>query len=353
MKNHLTRKISTLFCLLILILFALGCNLMSLVNLKPDYFETDAAKTAAQAMKKKIGKPFKVTEITITDTEFTIHAQDPNNARNLDEYKYIAGFVVGPNPVRTNGLNENVEKSSFPFDEINFEAVPNFIREAVSRAGLEGGRVRKLTFQRGFAITDEGKAGSLGNPRWLIEIEGTRESATASADPKGNVLGVDLSRTSKAADYSVFKNGELNKAHDALKKFLGENAKVQEILIYDKYVFIKTPNPQNPKKLDEYKFDINGLTKSGLGGLTTASPLHESFSFSDVYLPDAASLAQKATERLGLQGGTISHISLRRDMDDVIKKTYKTKWLVHVKRGVDDGWVNYDLQGNEIRSSKK
>ncbi len=116
--------------------------------------------------------------------------QDPNNPRNLDVYKYAAGFVVGPTPVQvTASQHGNLEQTTFPFDEINFAAVPTIVQELVSKAGIEGGRVTKMTFERGFAQTAAGQ-GNYGNARWLIEIEGTRESATARFDPQGKMLGI-------------------------------------------------------------------------------------------------------------------------------------------------------------------
>ncbi len=288
MKNILTNshQTSLCLCLLILIFFALGCNFRGR-QLKANYFEADAAHVAAKAIKEKIGKPFRVFEITITPGEFTLQAQDPNNPRNLDLYKYAAGFVVGPTPVRVTAVQHgNLEQTTFPFDEINFNAVLTIVQESISKAGLEGGRVIRMTFARGFDM-EKVKANS-GNARWFIEIEGARESVTVRADSNGKLLGVDLSRTSRAADYTTLKTDELQKAQEALKNLLGTNDKISKLTIYDQYVFVKIPNPQNPKKLDDYKFDINGLTKSGLGQSSVIGySEQEDFSLSEVNLVDA------------------------------------------------------------------
>jgi hypothetical protein len=249
----------------ILVLAALGCSsLRNLVPAKGQFFTGDTAQKAAQAIKDKIGKPFKVIEIFIDDDEFRVQAQDPNNPKNVDEYKYVAaGLVSGPSPVKLSGLTEDVEKSSFPFDEIDFSAIPKFTKEAIDRSGIEGAKIYRLTFQRGFAITDSG-VGSLGNPRWSIEINGTRENVTAAADPKGRLLGVDVSRTAKAADYTIFNKDELQKAQDAIKSQVADRPNIIEIVMYDKYLMFKVPNPENPKVSDGYKFDINGLSRSDL-----------------------------------------------------------------------------------------
>jgi hypothetical protein len=158
---------------------------------------------------------------------------------------------------------DNAEKSSFPFDEIDFSKVSQFCTEALDRADIEGGQIYRLTFQRGFALTDEG-LGALGNARWHIEIHGARENVTATADPKGNLLGVDLSRTSKAADYKLLNETELRKAQEMVEKNIGADIEIIDIVFYEQSFGFKVPNKENPKVSDDYKYDINGLSRTGV-----------------------------------------------------------------------------------------
>ena len=123
--------------------------------------------------------------------------------------------------------------------------------------------------RKGDLSVTETDAGSLGSARWHIEIKGAREDVTAAADPKGKLLGVDLSRTSRAADYKVITKDELGKAQDALRNVLGENTKVLEIIIYEKYLMCSVPNPQNPNVQDSYQYGINGLTNKELVKMPT------------------------------------------------------------------------------------
>ena len=348
MKNRDARLV-----LPILFLAILGCSsLKNLVPAKGQFFTGDTAAKAAKAVRDKIGKPFKVIEVFIDDDEFRVQAQDPNNPKNVDEYKYVAGLVVGPNPVKLSGMNDDVEKSSFPFDDIDFAAVPKFCKEAIDKSGIEGAKIYRMTFQRAFAMTDNA-VGALGNAYWNIEINGTRENVTAAADPKGKLMGVDVSRTAKAADYTIFNKDELQKAQDAIKSQVADRPNIIEIVMYDKSLMFKVPNPENPKVSDGYKFDINGLSRSDLVKLPNINmPGSENFSISDIDLPKATDLIDKTRTRIGLPDAKVQSFSIRRSKSPFDKKGFRTIWDVSMKSGVKEGSVEYDNDGTEIRVRK-
>lgn len=332
----------------ILMIAVLGCGgLKNMLPKKGQYFEGDAAQTAATSIKDEIGKPFKVVEVFITEDEFRIKAQDPNNPKNVDEYKYAAGFVVGPNPVQLGGMVDSAEKSSFPFDEIDFSAIPKFCKDALARADLEGGKIYRLTFQRGFALTDGG-AGALGNARWHIEIQGARETASATADPKGNLMGVDLSRTSKAADYKLLTEAELTRAQDMVKKMFGSRSEIIEMVFYDKFFMFKVPNAENPKVSDDYKYDINGISRSGFVKTSSMrSRGEENFSINDIDFANAARFF-----RVGMPNASLGSMSVRRRSSPFDSKGPRTNWHVSLKSGVNEGSVDYDNDGSEVRVRK-
>ena len=345
---------SGMFALMILIFVALGCSgVKNMLPKKGQYFEGEAAQKAAQAIKDKIGKPFKVIEIFIDENEFRVQAQDPSQPKNVDEYKYVAGFVTGPTPVQLNGMVKDADKSSFPFDDIDFAAVPKFCKEAIDRAGIEGGKIYRLTFQRGFAITDDGKAGSLGAPRWSIEINGARENVTAAADPKGKLLGVDLSRTSKAADYNLLTEDELQKAQEMVKANIGSDTEIIEMVFYDKFFMFKVPNAENPKVSDDYKYDINGISRSGFVK-TSATRFRgaENYSINDVDFANASRFFEKAKARVAMPTASLGSLSVRRSSSPFNDKGARTEWHVSLKSGVNEASVEYDNDGNEIRVRK-
>lgn len=243
-------------------------------------------------------------------------------------------------------MNENLAKSSFPFDKINFAAVPELAREAVEKASIEDGEIYRMTFHRGFAITETGM-GSLGSAYWKIEIRGTRENVTATADPQGKMLGVDLTGTSQAADYKLTTTAELQKAQDALENFFGAKAQFSEMLIDEKRLGFRVINPQNPSVQDTYQYNINGLTKSGLVQMPVAKlPDQANVSINDIEMTDAVELIEKAKKRVDMPDAVMSGISLRRNKSSS-NKGFRMIWGVSLKKGASEGNVYYDNDGNE------
>lgn len=334
-----------IFALLPMLFVGLACS--RLTALKANMFEGNNTEKAVAEIKNKIGKPFNITEIVIEKSELRVHAQDPNNPKNLDEYKYVGGFVSGPNPVKLNAMNDKLEQSSFPLDEINFAAVPQIIADALKQTAVEGGQVKKMTFQRGFAIVGN-SAGGLGTARWNIEVVGTRENASAAANPDGKVVGVNLSQTSRGADYRATTKEELQKAQDAIKKAFGADSKIYEFSIYEKFLMFSVPTAKNPKIMDGYKFDINGLAKDGipdLGRTPMTMTFRELFAVGDLNLPDIADYIEKTKKRLELPNGTVSFISVQREQKGVYNKEFRTIIKVSLQSGTDEGSVSYNNQG--------
>ncbi len=350
MKNLITLvcAVSTLMCI------GLGCGRLDFTTDGKIYFEEDGAQKAAAAIRDEIGKPFNVTEVFIDESgAFKVQAQDPDNPKNLDEYKYIRGFVTGPNPVKLDGMNENLQSSSFPFDEINFAAIPEFAREAIEKAGIEEAEIYRMTFQRGFAMTETGM-GSLGNAYWKIEIRGIRENVTATADPNGKLLGVDLSSTSQAREYRLLTKEKLQKAQDELRNVISADRQVSRIVLDDKMLHCKIVNLENPEVRDLYQYDINGITKRELSKILTIEipGMSATYSLSDVDLADAVTLVEKAKTRVEMPDAAVSNITIERTSASFNSKEFRISWNISLKKGLNDGSVIYDNEGKEIRASK-
>lgn len=347
MKNQFTLSL----VIFLMVCVGLGCRMIS-KSANTNYLESENAQDAAEKLKEKIGKPFKVYDITIEENEFRVQVQDPDKLQNLDEYKVIGGFVLGPNPVKTNAMQKDLEKSTFPFDQINFAAITNFTNEALKKSQIEGARVNRLTFQRAFAIT-ESSVGALGNARWIIQIEGTRESVTAVATPDGKLLGVDRSQTNQAANYKVITPEELQKANDALLSNVPENAAVAEIVINNDYLTCSVENAENPSVGDSYKFSINGLTKSRQKNtVKTQISTFESFSLKEINLLNAGNLIAQSQQRIEMPGAVFDRMTINRKRDGFKGKVSYIIWTAYFKQGVNEATVVLNNEGKIIRINK-
>ncbi|MFS8084051.1 MAG: hypothetical protein ACMG6H_00305 [Acidobacteriota bacterium] len=350
-KNLFSSLLAVGLCLSVL----LGCKLFSKTNM----FEGTAAKDAADAFTKKIGGPVKALSLEIGPDTATLRAQDPKNPQNVDEYKYVKGLVIGPTPVKLSLLENNLDKTLFNLDDINLAATPTVAKTAIERAKIEGGKVKKMTIERALSLAND--MTKSGNVRWNIDIEGTRESASAVADTKGNILGLDLSQTARAAHFSTYSADTLREAAPQIKAAFGGPVKLIELLIYEKFISFTAKSPRDGQ-LTEYKYDINGVTSSALSNLSDPTPIEvrmHQFKIEDMYfdldevnLPMAPDLSKKALQRLNFTDGKISLLKISRKPRKFIGKELVTIWDVSCQQARKSGRVQYDLAGNEIETNR-
>lgn len=340
------------FALAVLCVFIVGLSCRLFTKLNTDHIESDSAQTAAAAIKNKIGKPFKVAKVSIGVREFKVTVRDPDNPNNLDEYKYDGGFVWGPNPVKISAIRYgDLDKSTFPFEDINFAVIPKLVAKAIKKTGLEGGRVFDLDIAR---IHTGYFSNPTDDPVWKFEVHGTRESAPVIADIRGKILRMDLSRTSRGRNYTVVTSKELQRAQHAFENALGKEAQIGSVLVYDKKIAITASLKENPKQVNSYIFDMSGLQKEDFGGPPRPQP---GFEFSEINLTDTIKFFEKAKTRLDMPDGKLSHIVIQRWPPVVMNHPHQpkvvTQWSVFVKSGDKKGNVEYNnMNGEEISLSK-
>jgi hypothetical protein len=327
------------FALLILLTATLGCRLM-MNQLKTDFFKADRAQKAANAVKDKVGFKFKVQEVEITENTFKMKIENPGNPQNIDEYTYLGCFVSDAKPVQLNGNTRTLDK--LPFDEIDFSVVPQIIKNALEKTQIEGGKVTKLTFMT-----------YVGNKfGWDVDIQGTRETASARANLKGEIVSVNLSQTNRAANYKILDEAELKKAADAIKAKFGENARFEQIAIREGKIDLKVLISESATKTDLYSFGISGWIKSPLPPMP-ANPIFEPFQLVSINLTDAVVLASKAEQRLDLPNGQINFISIeQRRAFTKADENPQLIWTVSVNQGANGGSVSYDAKLTEISVRK-
>ncbi|HEY6189361.1 MAG TPA: hypothetical protein VIW80_17040 [Pyrinomonadaceae bacterium] len=351
-----TSRLTTLLAILLIACFLLACSLTKMLS-QSNMFEGTAAQDAAAAFKKKIGGPIKALSLELEKDGATLRAQDPNNRQHVDEYKYVRGLVTGPNPVQLNALERNLESTLFDLDTVNLAATPDLAKAAVSRTNLEGGKVTKMVIERNLGMIN----GSLvkgGEPQWTVSVEGTRESASVLADVKGEVKGVDLSQTARAASVNFYEGTTMQDAVPKIKEGFGGTVKVLELIIYDKYVWFKAQDPKKPDEFNQYKYDINGLTRSGALGDTqmmmTLGPGSEKlkpedflFDLNEIDFSKTSELGATALDTLQINNGHIALMKISRGTWAEIRTDREIKWEVSVSGARQkSGYVVFDAKGN-------
>jgi hypothetical protein len=358
MTKQFPKHLTTLVAGALFLSVVLGCGLTGKLFDKKSMFEGTTAQDAGEAFKKKLGGPVKALSLELEKDVAVLKAQDPNKPQNVDEYKYVKGIVLGPTPVQLNVLERNLDGTLFNLDEINLAATEALAKEAVKSTAVEGGRVTKMMIERGLSL-DAGmtKAGTI---RWEVTVEGTRENASATANVKGEIVGVDISQTARAANWSAFKEETLTEAVPRIKQAFGGNIKMFEITIYDKYVMFKAISPRD-KEVTTYKYDFNGVTSSQLHNIGDPTPISVAmsrkykledflFDLDAVKLEMAPSLGKKALERLGFSSGRVVLYKIETNEDPFARKNdLVTQWTVSCQQGRKSGMVMYDLAGNEIK----
>ncbi len=341
-------KVTILISIFLLATVGLGCNILSKLK-EPEYFESDTAQVAAEAIKEKIGKPFRVTEVFIDGKDFIVKAQDPTNPNNLDEYEYLVGFVKGPTPLKADGMYEDLERSSFPFDEIDFAAIPSMAIEAVGKSEIENAKVTKMEFRRGFSM--EGGFGHTGKARWLIYISSERDSATAFAEPNGKVTYVDFSGSQKDKKFNALAKDELNKAQAVFDSTFDKDTRARYLSLADWAIYYDVPRRENPNKYTKYIYKVNGLFKEEVG-ISFGGHMQE-FNPGEVRLNDVYGYIEKAKKRLELPNAVQSSLSVQKDTPNPFNKNPPLYWSIHIKDKVNEGWVQFDNKtGKEIQAYK-
>ncbi len=360
--SRIQTRVSALLAVTLIAGVLLACSFTKNLLNKATMFEGTTAKDAAEAFKEKLGGPVRALSLELEPAMATLRAQDPKNLEHVNEYRYAKGIVIGPSPVQLNSLERNLKDTLFDLDEINLAATATLAQAAVQRVAVEGGKVSKMTIERGLSFAND--ATKSGTVRWNVEIKGTRENASATADTKGNILGVDLSQTARAANFTTYAADVLREAGPKIKEVFGGRVRLVEVVIYEKYLWFKALSPRDATEVTQYKYDLNGVTTSSLSNIGDQTPIRLRinrklkledlvFDLDEIKLEMAPDLGEKALARLGFTGGQITHYKITRDSRTFGRNELVTAWEVSCKQGRKTGWVSYDLNGNELKVSKQ
>ena len=351
-------RITVLLAAGILFPASLACNFSPKLLTEETMFQGTVMKEAAAAFQERLGGRVKALSLEVEKGSATLRAQDPNNLKNVYEYSYAKGLILGPSPVKLNVLERNLDAALFDLDDINLAATESLARRAVEQTRLDGGRVTRMVIERGLKVaSDVSKTGAV---RWVVTVERGRENAAAYADMKGNIVGLDLSQTARAAQFSLYSADALLEAVPKIKEAFGVDVKLYELIIYEKYLLFKVLDPKNRREVNQYKYDVNGVTSDALhSNILPLLPQPQNprlkledllFNLSDVGLESAPNLGKKALERLSFSQGQVSFFKVSRQPRSFRQAFLVTRWEVFCKDGSRSATIVYDLSGKELEA---
>jgi hypothetical protein len=343
--------------LCLLVTFTANCHLSEATPARSPMYEEGAMTNAAAAFRKKLGGAFKALNVQIDSNSVTLRAQNPQQPANVDEYQYWATSrsLNGPRPVMLSSLENDLDRTLFDFDSVNWAATESLARAAIERTQIEAGKIEKMIVERALAIgSDATKSGSV---RWTVEVKGPREHATAYADAQGRISKLDLSHTSRAAKFNLLTAETLREAVSQIDAEWGGSALVMDLELGDKSFHFKAQDPKT-KEINQYFYDINGInhdvimdmgaTDQDVRRIQRGHRIEEIlFPLGSIRLEQAPEFGQRAIQRLGFENARVSTIQVKREERDETSKLV-TFWEVSCQAGRKWGVVTYDLNGREM-----
>ena len=334
--------------LLLLLSFILAIQLACL-KLRENLFEGSTAAKAVAACTQNIAGSIQAVGLEITKDTATIRVRRANNPDEVDEYVYSHGLCKGPEPVRLNNLERAMSSDPWIFspDEINLAAMPTVVKDALASVTLEGGKVTKITIKRELATgANESREKEI---RWTIEVQGTRESASASANARGEIVGVDLSGTSRAAKQNYLDPQTFQEAIREVKKAFGGRLTVLGFTAYPSFLWFKAVAP-NSDQVNQYQYDLNGVVNKGAASVMPV-PKGERiedryFQIDDVELSAMEQVLKTAVVKANAKQPWIGSMSFTVDHPNVFSKKLQIFWGVIVADGSPEKSVNVNFDAH-------
>lgn len=129
-----------------------------------DMFASDLPRERLEAIRQAVGQDFKLMEIYFSDllTTATV-STDGKTVRQFQISRYD-GKTQGPNPVNLLG-DAPLSESLYDVRSVNLALIPKLAKDALTRAGLDGGRVTGARFAYSL-IRYKGET-----PEWTVMVE--------------------------------------------------------------------------------------------------------------------------------------------------------------------------------------
>jgi hypothetical protein len=142
-----------------------------------------ALKAALSRLTELQASPIRALALRIYPDRVLLQLQDPAQPLAVQQYRFKAGEVLGPTPVRLTGPGE-LKDNLFPLKYANLEAIPRLVKQAERRAALPEARAVGMTLGRNLP-------GSM-DIRFVVQVESPGGRRRVSARKDGRILAVEV-----------------------------------------------------------------------------------------------------------------------------------------------------------------
>lgn len=321
------------------------------------YFEEDGAIAKAIADIRAAGAIERVLSIQISPREVQIEAQDPNNMRHINRWRLERVNIgkinwerlEGPDPVRLDLINPDLESNLFDLAEVDFGAVKTLLRDTIDRAQLEDvASVTAMEIGRQLFLLPKPSSGDV---QWKVHVSSERENAGVVADAKGTIVRLNLSGTNRAKTFDLLKSLDLlPEAANAFALSAGAGPVLTEVRITSHGATFKTniadrsPMFASLKQARTFNWNLNGLTQS-MGSVDTSEffGADPPFAIGDTDWGQAAELVRKAKDALGMAEAVLSDIEVTKPKEQ--PGIPQLEWEITLVHNGEEGVARFDAKG--------
>jgi len=350
------RKKQSLIGLGVLLVTVLACRTLQKISSRESLFDGSNLAGAVASCKEKIGGPIKAMSLEITAREATLRVLDAKPPKRVNDYFYARGFCSGPRAVSLDLLATGLPRDSdlFSLDEVDFAMTPQVIKAALARTNIEGGKVSKITISRGKDYRPDDFS-NRDITAWTIQISGSRESASATANNKGEIIGVDLSGTARAEEQHYFSGKVLNEAARQIKEAFGGQVYLSRLYIWPRGISFQAATSATSDEVHEYLYDFSGVRRNVTDNTTIGEAYGKLrnrdfyFTLDQIDFGAVSQIEDTAFKESGFAHPIIPSMELSRSAD-FERRVKPVTWRVSVNNEENimgrSAYVTFDAKGN-------
>jgi hypothetical protein len=143
--------------------------------------DASALGRALAVLTDPLSKPIRALRLSVHPDRILLQVQDPAQPEAVQQYRFKAGEVLGPIPVKLAGPGD-LKDNLFPLKYADLKGIPGLAQRAERRAGLEQGRAVAVELQRNLPASMD--------IRFRVEVNGPGGTRWIEARKDGKVLGV-------------------------------------------------------------------------------------------------------------------------------------------------------------------